>query len=179
MNQHAQSLRYSLQFTRVYQACAGEPAAVREARCLAEMLPHVLLPIRETDGFAGRIRMSPVGFSPEPGGLGYYCNEEEVRRDLALQGDTGPGEKEILEMLDFWRTEQTSFKVRATRKQALMKRFFPAHWLPSICCPKSVNVMRMNPSRWPGTSCSLQKPAPDCMLSRQHWETSRRVHRKP
>jgi len=112
LNQHEQALRQNLAFTRLYRSLANEPAAVREVRCLAEMLPDILLPIRETDGFAGRIRMGHVGFSPEPGGLGYYCNEEDVRRDLACHDGMEPGESEILEMLDFWRTEQTSVKVR-------------------------------------------------------------------
>ena len=55
-------------------ALQGRLIAIREAKCLEQMYPDIFEDIKAGDKFAGRIKMSLIGFSPEPGGLGYYCN---------------------------------------------------------------------------------------------------------
>ena len=65
-------------FTKIYKACENEPRAIREIRCMEEMYPGIFLDIKPGDKLAGRIKMSLIGFSPEPGGLGFYCDIPEI-----------------------------------------------------------------------------------------------------
>lgn len=109
--------RYGFQveknFTDVYRQYHDAHAALREIKCLETMYPAILCPIKAGDLFAGRINMSLIGFSPEPGGLGYYCQTQEIRQ-LLDSGEYSVSERaEIEAMLGFWETENTSFRVRA------------------------------------------------------------------
>ena len=67
-------------FTESYLRYRDAPIAIREAKCLEQMYPDIFEDIKAGDKFAGRIKMSLIGFSPEPGGLGYYCNTPAIRR---------------------------------------------------------------------------------------------------
>ena len=69
-------------FTESYLRYRDAPIAIREAKCLEQMYPDIFEDIKAGDKFAGRIKMSLIGFSPEPGGLGYYCNTPAIRRLL-------------------------------------------------------------------------------------------------
>ncbi len=101
------------QFTRLYKQLEGEHTANREASCLELMYPAIFQEIQSGDVFAGRIRMSLVGFSPEPGGLGYYCDTAAIRQMLE-ENDYPPAlQREMEELLAFWAREQTSAKVRS------------------------------------------------------------------
>jgi pyruvate-formate lyase len=101
-----------LQFTETYQKNQHEPRAILEAMCLQVMYPKILCAIEKGDMLAGRIKMSYVGFSPEPGGLGYYCNEEAIKAELSSCNNKELKDK-VNEMVEFWKTENTSYKVRA------------------------------------------------------------------
>ncbi|MEI6085334.1 MAG: pyruvate formate lyase family protein [Verrucomicrobiota bacterium] len=79
-------------FTAAYQRLANNRPAERELACLRIQFPAILLPIQAGDLLAGRIEYPPVGFSPEPGGLGYYCQDGQS---------------------EFWRHESTAAKTRA------------------------------------------------------------------
>ena len=48
-----QKLREALEFTRVYQENSDD-ICLREARCLDYQLKHILAPLDEEDGIAGR-----------------------------------------------------------------------------------------------------------------------------
>lgn len=96
--------------TAAYQKYTAAHPAIRELRCMEQMFPAVFCPIQHQDLFAGRIQMPLVGFSPEPGGLGYYCDTPAIRRKL----EQCPEEREEMErLISFWQGKTTSAKVRA------------------------------------------------------------------
>lgn len=100
-------------FTQTYQEYQNAPLAFREAKCLEQMYPYIFQDIKTGDLFAGRICMSYIGFSPEPGGLGYYCDAAAIRRELDAHDYTEEFRSEIEELLDFWKDETTAAKTRA------------------------------------------------------------------
>ncbi len=100
-------------FTETYKKYRNAPAPIRELRCMEQMYPDIFLDIQPGDLFAGRIKMSHIGFSPEPGGLGYYCDEPAIR--ALLKENSYPEEllQDMEDLLSFWETEKTSAQVRA------------------------------------------------------------------
>ena len=74
--------RVEQRVTETYKQYQNAHTAIREAKCLEQMYPDIFCDIRPGDVFAGRIQMSLIGFSPEPGGLGYYCDKAAIRRLL-------------------------------------------------------------------------------------------------
>lgn len=102
--------------TETYKAFREAHPALRELKCLRQMYPAVFLPIEEADVFAGRIRMPMIGVSPEPGGLGYYCDKPGMRE--RMEGLCGEQLTEAQSLLEYWAEENTNFKVRAA---------YPAH----------------------------------------------------
>ena len=99
--------------TQTYLRYRHAHKAIRELRCMEEMYPDIFLDIRPGDLFAGRIQMSLIGFSPEPGGLGYYCDAPAIREILAEPDCPDALRMEMEDMLSFWASESTSAKVRA------------------------------------------------------------------
>lgn len=61
--------------TEIYKQYQNSHIAIREVKCMEQMYPDIFCDIQPGDLFAGRIQMSLIGFSPEPGGLGYYCDQ--------------------------------------------------------------------------------------------------------
>lgn len=100
-------------FTEVYQRMEHQNTALREIACLEQMYPAAFQPIRPGDVFAGRIRMSLVGFSPEPGGLGYYCDSDAIRKLLEDKNYPQPLRQQAEQLLLFWENRQTKVQVRA------------------------------------------------------------------
>lgn len=99
--------------TETYKQYQNSHKAIREAKCMEQMYPAIFCDIQSEDLFAGRIQMSLIGFSPEPGGLGYYCDHSAVRRRLK-EGDYPESLRtEMEEILAFWEQENTTTKVRA------------------------------------------------------------------
>lgn len=99
--------------TKCYRQYKDSHKAIREVKCMEQMYPAVFCDIQPEDLFAGRIQMSLIGFSPEPGGLGYYCDEPAVRRRLEEGGYPESLRAEMEEILAFWKQENTAAKVRA------------------------------------------------------------------
>ena len=99
-------------FTECYLRYRDAPIAIREAKCLEQMYPDIFEDIKAGDKFAGRIKMSLIGFSPEPGGLGYYCNTPAIRRLLEENEYTDALQAEMEDMIAFWEQEKTQVKVR-------------------------------------------------------------------
>ncbi|HTX90107.1 MAG TPA: pyruvate formate lyase family protein [Anaerolineales bacterium] len=104
---HSEKYSVELAFTETYRRHIHDHPAIREARCLQSLMPHLFDPIRPGDLFAGRTHYLPIGFGLEDaaGGPVYYCYEDRIRPELE-----GLSEKElepILGMLDFWKTEST------------------------------------------------------------------------
>jgi pyruvate-formate lyase len=117
----AAALRHALAFTELYRRVEGEPVPLREAACLAAQFPATLRAIEDGDRLAGRVGYAPVGFSPEPGGFGYYCDEAALRRaleSLTAAPARGIGETNRLaaavdDTLLFWRERTTARRTRA------------------------------------------------------------------
>jgi pyruvate-formate lyase len=92
---------------------------------LREQFPAILQPIAPADLFAGRILYPLVSFSPEPGGLGYACRAEEIRRVLEHVSFSVSDRAAVEEMLDYWKTRTTAAKVRAVFAP-LLQRTLPS-----------------------------------------------------
>jgi pyruvate-formate lyase len=121
-----------LNFTRVFQQYQHEYPAIREAHCLASQFPAIFLPIRGDDWFAGRIRYRAVGFTPQAqilGGVGYYCDEAEIRRQMASASLTSSELDEVEAMLEFWRGEATYPKIRRAFPAELAAALPSDQWL--------------------------------------------------
>lgn len=117
------------QFTALYRKLEGAHPAEREIACLELLRPAELQPLQDGDLLAGRIRMSRAGFSPEPGGLGYYCDEEAIRRDLDGPEVTPAVRRDMEELLDFWRTESTTARVRAAYPPEVTRALPSDNWI--------------------------------------------------
>lgn len=99
-------------FTAAYLQYRDAHIAIREAKCLEQMYPDIFGDIQSGDKFAGRIKMGLIGFSPEPGGLGYYCDARAIHRILAENEYQDAFRAEMEEILTFWEKERTQVKVR-------------------------------------------------------------------
>ncbi|HTS18148.1 MAG TPA: pyruvate formate lyase family protein [Verrucomicrobiae bacterium] len=106
-------LAQELTFTATYRRLRDADPVERELSCLRVQFPAILQPITAGDLFAGRIRYPLVGFSPEPGGLGYYCSDSAIRAMLEPLSIPPARQDPVREMLDFWRTETTTYRTRA------------------------------------------------------------------
>jgi pyruvate-formate lyase len=132
----AAGLRQALAFTEAFRRVEGSPKPLREAACLAAQFPALLLPIEDGDLFAGRIRHAPAGFSPEPGGFGYYCDEPALRRALADCRE--PGLRDAVEdAIAFWRDRTTTARTRAAYPPSLAALLPSDDWCgsPGIAFP--------------------------------------------
>ena len=107
-----EGLTQALAFTEAHRRLAHVSTPPREAACLAAQFPAILLPIEDGDLLAGRYRHAPIGFSPEPGGFGYYCDEGAMRR--AAEGASDVVRAAAVEALDYWQGRTTSQRVRAS-----------------------------------------------------------------
>ncbi|MGE5676072.1 MAG: pyruvate formate lyase family protein [Mycobacterium leprae] len=114
-----------LRFTETYRRYQHEHPAIREAMCLRAQFPAILRPMEADDLFAGRIDYASVGFSPQDGGMAYYCMFGNLERALQDGSLTGVERAQVADMLDFWRQEATERKVQA-RFTPQMQRWLPA-----------------------------------------------------
>lgn len=117
-----------LRFTEAYRRHRHDHVAIREAACLRAQYPDAFREIRDGDLFAGRIERPLVGFSPDEWGqtaFGYYCLSDEAERRLAEGDFDDDYRRQVRDMLDFWRTENTSARLRAAYPPEM------ARWLPS------------------------------------------------
>lgn len=117
-----------LKFTEIYKKHLKDHPAIREARCLAAQYPDYFTEILDKDLFAGRIRHGRVGFSIDewgPTAFAYYCQFEEIENDLKSGDYNDDEKKEIHAMMDFWKNEDTSEKLRKAYPQKM------AQYLPS------------------------------------------------
>ncbi len=104
-----------LRFTEVYKKYRSEHPAIREAMCLKAEYPARFTGILDQDLFAGRVRHGLVGFSIDewgPTAFGYYCRFEEIEKDLLSGAYSEEEQASLRAMCDFWRTEDTSVRIR-------------------------------------------------------------------
>jgi pyruvate-formate lyase len=133
----AAGLRQALAFTEAYRRVEGAPVPLREAACLAAQFPAILLPREEGGLFAGRIAYPPIGFSPEPGGFGYYCDEPALAEAAAAPGVSGAERAAAAEAAAFWRDRTTARRVRAAYPPELARALPSDDWCgsPGIAFP--------------------------------------------
>lgn len=110
-----QKLRNALEFTRVYKENAND-IYLREAACMDFQLRHILVPMDENDGIAGRYEHDFVGFSSQVGGTyTYYFNEHEfLNAYMACKqnGEITAAEDYALQAVQaYWHEENTARKV--------------------------------------------------------------------
>lgn len=117
-----------LLFTEIYKKHINDHPAIREAMCLKVQYPAFFTPIQDEDLFAGRIRNTLVGITPDEWGtaaFGYYCVKDKIINELedpAIDDDT---RNKVLEMIEFWNKESTSAKLRAAYNDK-MKKYLPS-----------------------------------------------------
>lgn len=129
-----------LRFTEVYRKFQNDHPAIREAMCLKAQYPDYFSEIQEVDLFAGRINHGKVGFSIDewgPTAFGYYCQFEEIEKELD-NGNYSLEEKvKIIQMMEFWKTEDTSIKLRNAYPEKMAKYLPSDDWMntPGIAFP--------------------------------------------
>lgn len=121
-------LQTEIKFTETYKKFKDAHIAVREAMCLKVQYPAFFTAVKPCDLFAGRIKHTLVGLTPDEWGLtsfGYYCREDEIRELIEREKPDNDLKSKIEEMLRFWKTENTSAKVRQAYDHKTSR------WLPS------------------------------------------------
>lgn len=102
-----------LEFTDTYRKYRDGHIAIREVMCLKAQFPAILTEIREHDLFAGRVKYGAVGFSPQFGGFGYFCNDVAILEAIE-KGDINFEQRDsLMELLQFWKRETTTRKIEA------------------------------------------------------------------
>lgn len=94
--------------TRVHQVLADAHPAWREANCQHVQFPAGLSAIQDGDLFAGRWWQQAVVFSAKPAGpdlVGYSCNEDRIRREMAGWSLSDADCDELEAMLWYWREQ--------------------------------------------------------------------------
>ena len=102
-----------LAFTEAYRRAAATHVALREAACLRAQFPAILTPIKDNDLFAGRIAYRTVGFSPQFGGFGFFCNEQAIVEQIQRGNIRVDQRDAVMDMLLFWRKESTTRRIEA------------------------------------------------------------------
>jgi pyruvate-formate lyase len=129
---------YELQFTKTYQAYSRAPRSTREAACLALSFPQMLRPVEDGDLFVGRRIFPALGVSPmywdndthDVDHIGYYADIDRLER-MRMRAFLSPErQKQVDEMIDFWRRERSNARVRAAFDD-LMNREMPTDFWDS------------------------------------------------
>lgn len=113
MEQSIQMIKHAVEFTEIYKRNSGDKY-LREARCVAYQLEHILQPLEPGDRLAGMMRHELVGFSSQYGGIyTYYFHEPEFLaafQDCKEELDETTRKKAEV-ALEFWKLENTRKKV--------------------------------------------------------------------
>jgi pyruvate-formate lyase len=124
--------RTELNFTEVYRKHVNDHPAIREARCVQAEYPAYFSDIREGDLIAGRVQHGRVGFSIDewgPTAFGYYCQFEEIEKDLQSEEYSSEEKSALRAMCDFWRAEDTSAKIRNAYPPQMAAYFPSDDWM--------------------------------------------------
>lgn len=127
------NLQFEIEFTRQYKQAKNEfshPAEV-ELVCLRAQFPAILHEIEEDDLFAGRIEFGAVGLGiqHQTGGFGYYMDEPRVVAELENERGDLKYREDLHDLLIFWRTENTGFKVMEGMPRELAAALPSDDWL--------------------------------------------------
>lgn len=131
-----------INFTETYRKYKNDDISIREAMCIKAQFPAILTEIKENDLFAGRVKYGAVGFSPQFGGFGYFCNEFTIIDAIEKGNITSEQREKIMDMLLFWRKETTTRKIEAAFTEDMNKVLckekiaeFPFLYEPEIATP--------------------------------------------
>ncbi len=97
-------------FTNRFCELDGIPVVQREATLLAQQFRQQFLPMERNDGVAGRVRYPLVGFSPQPMGMGFYCDFDGLEQGLERYPETTDRGQALI---NFWRGRTTEAHCRA------------------------------------------------------------------
>ena len=117
-----------LRMTQAHQAHKDAHPALREAMVLRELYPEILLPLRESDVFAGRIGPAkgawiPLDFAVQKvNQIGYSMSIELMRK---LTGEYPHRAQDIENMIAYWKKESTFVKIREGMPEEVRKYLFP------------------------------------------------------
>ncbi len=134
------NLLFEIEFTNVYRLAKkkySHPAQI-ELECLKAQYPAILHEVEDRDLFAGRIEFGAVGLGiqHQTGGFGYFMEEPRVTAELERAQGSLKYREDLHDMLVFWRSENTSFKVMeampADIKEALPSEDWLGRSLPAV-----------------------------------------------
>ena len=141
MKSNVVKLRNAMAFTRLYQKYSYDKF-LREAVCMDFQLEHILMPIDENDGIAGRYEHDFIGFSSQVGGYNamvggpytYYFNEMGFLTALAAAQDelTQAEKYELSSVQAFWHEEQTSRKLDLEEAKRFGSVSYKSYHAPGI-----------------------------------------------
>ena len=112
-------LAREIHFSQVHREYENAPAWERESACLRAQFPVALAPIQPGDDFAGRELPMLVGVSPEPGGLGYYCQADSIRTIFENPDTDTTTRLQAVWLLDYWAGRTTQAHCRAAFPERL------------------------------------------------------------
>ena len=129
-----------LKFTETYKQYKNEHPAIREAMCLKVQYPAFFTEIEDGDLFAGRIKNTLVGVTPDEWGstaFGYYCVKDKILEELKKSEINDDTRKKVLEMVEYWNVESTSAKLRAAYPEEMANYLPSDNWMnePGISFP--------------------------------------------
>ncbi|HPT77571.1 MAG TPA: pyruvate formate lyase family protein [Candidatus Atribacteria bacterium] len=125
-------LTRELHFTEVYKKYKDEHIAIREAMCLKAQFPGFLGGIEDNDLFAGRLDLPAVGITPDewgPTSFGYYCIEQRLIAEIEDPSLDEDYRQAVKDMLDFWREENTSTKLRRAFPEKMARELYTDDWM--------------------------------------------------
>lgn len=129
-------LEYVVEFTRIY--CSEQDIYLREAKCLKLQTPYILEPACKNDLIAGMIAREGkgyVGFSPQYRGIyGYFYHGERLLEALKTVRECVSEEfvREILEIHEFWKKENTKEHLDASFEQKYGHRLYNSFEYPGF-----------------------------------------------
>src|ERR1035437_1180848 len=126
------NFKTELLITETYKKFINEDPAIREAECLKVQYPAFFAEIQPGDLFAGRIKNTLVGITPDEWGstaFGYYCVKDKILQELNDPSLDEALKTKVYDMIKFWDSESTSAKIRASFSD-LMKKYLPSdNWM--------------------------------------------------
>ncbi|MFO7447496.1 MAG: pyruvate formate lyase family protein [Ignavibacteriaceae bacterium] len=136
----AYNFKTELEFTETYKKYKDEHPAIREAMCLKVQYPAFFTEIQDKDLFAGRIKNTLVGITPDEWGtaaFGYYCVKDKIFEELKNPELDEETREKVLEMVKYWDKESTSAKLRAAYPEEMAKYLPSDNWMgePGISFP--------------------------------------------
>jgi len=127
------NLQFEINFTRAYKTgkSAGLNPAQLELACLQTQYPAIMHDIEDEDLFAGRIEFGAVGLGiqHQTGGFGYFIDEPRVAAELENAVGTQRYREDLHDMLVFWRSENTGFKVMSDMPSGIREALPSDDWL--------------------------------------------------